>query len=421
MGVRALATGLPLSMLAEGSAHADPSDAGTPPCATNPQYIYLLTSVDGDPMNANVPGTYDDPGVYHPASPQMKATPMTVGGKQTTAALPWSTLSSAMLSRTVFFHHSTYTNGHGDATKVSRLQGAVQRQECMVSLFANNLAGCLNTVQPQPLLLSDNLITFAGAVLPTLSPPALQAVLLSPKGPLKGLQQIRDRHLDELNALVKQSGTASQRKLIDRYALSQSQARGLEQQLLNDLSQIKGTTRTDQNIAAAVLFRMGVSPVVVGRYSFGGDNHVDISLSSETSNHVASISALADFEARLATYGLTDKVTIVLQNVFGRTLSLAANKGNRNGRNHSAYHHCSVLIGSGFRGAVVGGIREGANGDFRATGINSTTGSSDDASDIPYEETLGAMGKTLGVAVGVSRSVVDVQITKGTVVASALA
>jgi len=422
LGLRALATGLPASLLLEpGTAHASPTPppAGCPPKA---QYLLLLTSASGDPMNANVPGCYADPGIYHPADPTMAATPMTVGGQTYTAALPWTKLDPAILARTSFIHHGTYTNSHGDAAKVNRLMGAVQRQEMLVSLLAANLAPCLGTVQTQPVVLTNNLVTFQGGVLPVLSPPALQAALASPTGPLAKLQQIRDTHVDQLNALFKQSGTTAQRAALDQYALSQTQARSLSQQLLGDLAAISGTTRTDFNIAAAVLFKMNVSPVAVGSYSFGGDNHGDTGLQSESTNTVASLTALGDLVTRLKAYGLQDSVTIALQNVFGRTLSTKAHSGNADGRNHNSNHHCSVLIGAPFKSAVIGGVTLQTSGvDYRAQGFDSATGAANDAGDVLYEDTLASVGKTIGAATGVPQSVLDTQITKGKVIPAALA
>lgn len=420
LGLRALASGLPLGLI------ADPRRAGaqTPPScnAVKPQYLILLTSGAGDPLNANVPGMYTNPAIYHPADPTMAPTPVTIGGQSYTAALPWAQLDPAILARTCFFHHATYTNGHGDHPKVNRLMGAVKRQEMLVSLLAKNLAPCLSSVQTEPAVLSNNLITYSGSVLPILSPPNLQAVLASPQGPLANLQKLRDGDVDRLNALFKQSGTTAQRAILDQYAASQTQARSLSQQLLGDLSKISGTTRADLNIAASVLIKMNVSPVVVMSYSFGGDNHGDVGLKNETTNTVASVAAIGDLMARLKAYGLQDQVTLAFQNVFGRTLNIANHSGNADGRNHNALHHCSVIIGSAIKGSVIGGVVPTTNNnEFRATGIDSASGKSTDSGDIPYEQTLGSVGKTIGRAVGVNQAILDDQITLGKVVTPALA
>ena len=419
LGLRALATGIPMSILA--NPHKARADVPTT-CNANPQYLILATSGSGDPLNANVPGCYEDPGIYHPADPLMAPTAMTFGSRTLRAALPWTQLAPSILSRTTFFHHGTYTNGHGDAPKVNRLMGAIKRQEMLVSVIAKNNAGCLQTVQTQPAVLSRNLITYAGSVLPTLSPPNLQAVLAAPTGALAQLQAIRDQDVNKLNDLFKSTGNTAQRAILDKYALSQTEARSLSQQLLSDLSLIKGTARQDENIAAAVLIKMNVTPVVVVNYSFGGDNHGDTGLAGETRETIASTVAITDLMSRLTTYGLQDKVTIAFQNVFGRTLKIDNHSGNADGRNHNATHHCSVFIGSGFKGSVIGGVELNSSGnDYRAMGIDSASGGATDSGDIPYENTLGSAGKTLGMACGVPQSVLDDQITLGMVVPAALA
>ncbi len=419
LGLRALATGLPISVLTQSrEAHADPP----PPCAAKPQYLVLLTSGSGDPLNANVPGCYVDPGIYHPGQATMAPTPMQVGGKTVTAALPWTTLPANILARTSFIHHGTYTNSHGDAAKVNRYMGAIQRQEMLVSLIAKNLAPCMKTIQSQPVVLNNNLITYNGSVMPILNPPNLQAALATPTGPLAQLQQIRDTHLDQLNALFKQTGNIAQKRVLDSYALSQTEARSLSQQLLSDLSAIKGNTRNDTNIAAAVLFKMNVSPVAVATYSFGGDNHNDTALTNEANETVNSLTAIADLVTRLTAYGLQDSVTIALQNVFGRTLSIQNHSGNADGRNHNSNHHCSVLIGAGFKSSLIGGTALQTGGrDYRATGFDSATGKANDTGDVIYENTFGSVGKTLALACGVSQAEVDKQITLGKVIPAALA
>src|SRR5665213_952181 len=82
LGLRSLATGIPAWIL------ADPRRAlagvRTRPVALRktvaPQYLILSTSGDGDPLNCNVPGTYLDPNIVHPMSPQVTPAPVMVGG-----------------------------------------------------------------------------------------------------------------------------------------------------------------------------------------------------------------------------------------------------------------------------------------------------------------------------------------------------
>lgn len=423
VGLRSLATGLPIALL-EGNALADEpdasADAGTPSCTpADAQFLLFLTSGAGDPMNANVPGTYVN-GTYHPDNDDMVATNVTMGGKTYRTAKAWASLGADILSRTTFVHHGTYTNAHGDHAKVNRLQGAVQRLEMLISLIAKTLAPCLGTVQQQPVVVSNNLITFNGAVLPTLSPPNLKNVLGKPTGPLGDLQKIRDTHLDALNKLFKESGNTAQRAMLDKYAISQTQARAIKEDVLASLEQIDGTDRSNLSLAARVLFQMKVSPVVVAGFSFGGDNHTDANLENETTQTVESIAAIKALHTSLqADSGLKDKVTIALQNVFGRTLDQRAHNRNTNGRHHNANHHATVIIGSRVKSSVIGGIVS-AGVDFRAQGFDAATGAANDKGDVPFTDTLGATGKTLGMATGVPRAVLDEQITRGKVITAAL-
>lgn len=413
LGLRALATGLPLSLFTRsGAAHAETDPA--PDACTNAQHLYFLTSSNGDPINANVPGSYLLPAIRHPQQASMAAAAMSVGGRSYQAALPWTQLPAAMLARTSFLHHSTYTNSHGDAAKVNTLMGAVMRQEMLISVLAKHLAPCLGTVQKQPVVLSTNLVTFNGTAIPTLSPPNLRDVLVNPTGPLADLQKIRDKNLDKLNELFKESGNIAQRKLIDQYAQSQREARAISQDLLEALADIKGTTRQDLNIAAAVLFKMKVTPVVVGRYDFGGDNHGDVGLVKETNQTVDSVTAMAHLWDQLTTGGLKDKVTVAFQNVFGRTLGPGSG-----GRDHNGNHNVSIFIGSAIKSSVIGGIIP-ATKDFKASGFDSASGAMNEGGDVPFQSSLESVGKTLGRAVGISQTVLDEQIAKGKVIGAAL-
>lgn len=416
IGLRALATGLPVSFLLNPRrADAFPGE-GVCADKDRAQYIVLSTSGSGDPMNGNVPGMYDDPNLYHSADPQMAATTMALGGQTYLAAKPWATLPQDVLDQSCFFHHTTLTNNHGNESKVMKLMGAVKRSEMFGSLFAKQLAPCLDTVQKEPVVVSNNYFSAEGRVLPVLNPTSLRDILVDPPGPLTRFRQIRDTDLDRMNTLLKQTGTKAQRDVLDRYALSQQEARSISQQLIDNLTSINSNNQDGQINAALALIKMNVTPVAVISIGFGGDNHGDRDLRGETTAHVNAANSITRMMRQLDSFGLRDKVTFVAMNVFGRTLLPNASRG----RDHLANHHCTVMIGKGFKGSVIGGVEPRGN-NYAAQPIDSRTGRGDRNGDIVFEDTLGAVGKTLGVGLGIAPSVVNDQITQGKIVPAALA
>jgi hypothetical protein len=116
--------------------------------------------------------------------------------------------------------------------------------------------------------------------------------------------------------------------------------------------------------------------------------------------------------------GVQDRVTFAMYNVFGRTLKKLMLRG----RDHWASHHVTVMIGKQIKPGVVGGLEPKA-GDYYATGIDSKSGGAvkGGGGDVPFAETLGAMGKTLGAVVGIPGAQMDTEISQGKVVTSAVA
>lgn len=412
LGLRSLATGIPLSILANPrKAFAD----GPPACANSAQYVVMSTSGSGDPLNANVPGMYDDANIAHPVSSTMAPTSMTLSGTTTKAALPWTQLPQTLLDRSVFFHHGTYTVVHGDEKVTMTLHGAVKRQDMLVSSLATQLAPCLQTVQTEPLALGGTTIYAQGRPQPILAPSALASVLVAPGGVLGKLQQIRDTHLDQLNAFFKSRGTAAQRAFVDQFASSHDQVRAVSQSLLSTLAGIHDNSVKSQLAAAVTLIQMNVAPVITIGIPWGGDNHVDTDLNNEATQTVAGVAAIGSLYDQLASADLDSKVSFMATNVFGRTLSTKGTTG----RDHQANHHCTVMIGSALKGGVVGGVTAMAN-DFGAMAIDSQTGAAVRSGDIPFLETFAAVGKTFGAAVGVPSTFLDENITGGKVVQGAL-
>src|ERR1019366_1313651 len=283
VGLRSLASGVPASVLLNPRrAMAGGPDSGAADGAaafTNPQFVIYSTSSNGDPVNCNAPGTYDDPKIYHPGDPSMASTPMTFGSRTVDGAKIWSTLGPSVLAQTSFFHHGTYTIIHPDEVKVLGLLGQVSNGEMLCSFLSRELSTALGTVRPQPLSLGGNgsieAIFYQGQPQAFLTPTTLASVLAAPSNGLgaANLVALRDQTLDSLNAYARSMGNTTQKNFIDQYATSVSQLRTLQHGLLGSLSAIKDDSQDSQIQAALILFQMKVTPLVTVHVNFGGDNH----------------------------------------------------------------------------------------------------------------------------------------------------
>jgi hypothetical protein len=435
IGLRALATGLPAWFIANPRL----ATAQTLDCAITAkeklQYLILSTSSAGDPMNCNVPGTYEAAPIIHPAQPTMAATMVTLGGKTYGAALPWAdttvggALATATLARTAFFHHTTRSTVHGDQPKVMKLLGALTGGEMVVSAFAKHLSGCFGTVQPEPVSVgargnSSELVSYSGRTLPSISPTQLKQLLTGNRNDaLVKVRNLRDQALDQLNALAKTDGTNVQKQFLDAMALSQVQVRKLVEQLATTLNAITNDNAQGQALAAAALISANVTPVVTMRIGFGGDNHTDTDLANEATQHVTGVTSIQQVQDALAMLGLTDKVTFATLNVFGRNLNGIAKTDARTGRDHYGNHAVTVMIGKNIAPGVYGGVTTGSSAAYLASAIESATGAPNAAGDIPVAQTHVSAMRTLGVALGIPEDKLNTSFTAaagGKVVRSAV-
>jgi hypothetical protein len=418
LGLRAMATGLPVSFLLNPkSVRADGMCDGS----AAPQYLILSMSSGGDALNCNVPGTYDLPASFasgtinHSDPMDLSMTPgsMTIGGQQWTAAKPWTSLSKELLERTVFFHHSTGTANHGELGRVLELFGALRRGQWLPSYFAKNLQACFGTIQAQPVTIGGEQLSFDGQYLPKLTPTGLKAVLSAPKDLQAQLQTLRDDTLNKLNQTLKENRaqTTAERAYLDNMALSQTDLRTMIAQVATDLSTINNDDASNQITAAALLIKMNVTPVVTIHLPFSGDNHSDANFTNEAVQTIASVNNIKNLMNKLKTYGLEDKVTFATLNVFGRLFH------EQNGRGHNASHSLSLMIGKGFKGSVVGGIVPGGH----AADIDAATGKAMEGGDLPATDSLASVAKTLGRGLGLTDAQLDDQITSGVAIKSVLA
>ncbi|MGB5808928.1 MAG: hypothetical protein WBG86_00285, partial [Polyangiales bacterium] len=344
LGLKSLATGIPMSIL------ANPLTARAQDAAST-RILILSTSSAGDPINANVPGTYEDAAIQHSNDPRMAPTNMSIGGRQWLSAKPWADLPNSILGKTVFFHHGTYTNAHPNHPKVMRLMGNTERNEMLVSLYSEALFETLGTVQREPISVGarggNEILTFQGRSLANVSPVALKTALAQEDNVIGDLRDLRDQSVDEMHALYQTHGTENQRRMLDRFAATRDEARSLSLDLIERLQGIDGNGESDQVVAASVLAAMNVSPTITLRIDFGGDNHTDSEFVRETDETVAGVghlqSLVESVDGMRAEGVLRSDVIVGTLNVFGRDL---ARKG-RAGRDHNGRHHCTVLIGDG--------------------------------------------------------------------------
>ncbi|HEX4404740.1 MAG TPA: hypothetical protein VH560_07920 [Polyangia bacterium] len=420
VGLRALATGLPAAFLLNPrrALAANP----TPACGaqSKAQYFVFNTCGSGDPINANVPGMYDDPMITHSADPSMVPTKLTLRGQSYTAAAPWASLPQPVLDRTSFWHMMTNTPVHPKEPDVLKLMGGTYGGEMLPSILAKHMAPCLGTIQSQPITIGATSpaegLSFNGAALPIIPALALKATLTNPAGPLTTLQPLRDQTLNQLYDLYKNTATPAQKAYIDSLVSSQTQVRNINQSLLDALTSIKDNTADSQVLAAVTLIQMKVTPVISVHIPFGGDNHRDIALAAETAQTVAGVATIGSLMSQLATAQLTDQVTFTTLNVFGRTLG----PSNTDGRQHNQNHQVSVTIGKPFLGGVVGAVGP-VDKDFGALAVDSKTGKGGAGGDVPVLETLPSFGRTLLTAVGVDAAIIDTELIGGKAIASALA
>jgi hypothetical protein len=420
IGLRSLATGLPASFLLNPRRAL--ADSALPRCGSmdKAQFVIFATSSAGDPINSSVPGTYLDSKIVHSTDPRMAPAKLTLGGQSYQAATPWTQLPQAVLDRMNFWHLATGTPIHPKEPDVLKLMGAINGGEMLPSLLARQLASCLSTVQPQPIAIGASSpsegLSYQGAALPIIPAQALKATLTSPNNAISNLRSLRDQTLSEIYDIYKTSATTAQKAYIDSLVNSQKQVRDINQNLLDALSSITDNSIDSQILAAITLIQMNVAPVLSINIPFGGDNHRDLGLAKESDETVSGVAAIASLFQQLSAANLTDKVSVVSLNVFGRTLG----PGNEDGRQHNQDHQVSFSIGKPFKGGVIGGVQP-LGKDYGAMPFSSQSGAAAADGDIQPGASLASYGKTLLAAFGVPESVIDANIPSGKVVTGALA
>lgn len=415
LGLRSFLLGLPISFLTRRSiAAAGPAN-----------YLIYSTQSMGCPVNNNAPGTYESnlPYMYHPSA---FATPATfnLGTNVVKGAAPWATLQTELLNRMQFIYHDTLTNSHNEGEKVMQMQGSLKGsqgngEELIPSAIAQLTSGALGTFGKDPIVIADtnSKISSNSVPLQILPPNSIKNLFSNnAAGAALTMKSFRDSAVDELYRDLKTNGNLAQRKFLDNHVQSAQQSRNLASALSNSLSAINGNTYNDQALTAAALLAAGITPSVVLSFGFGQDNHLQSNPDFEVTQTNESILALNALYTQLKALGIHDKTTFCLQNVFGRTFGP---KSPAQGRDHYGAGSVAVMFGPNIKPGITGGL-EPINSQFgaKSTGINSTTGKSS-SPDIPVNETLASVGKTLMYACGIAETDISrVFDTKGKIIRS---
>jgi hypothetical protein len=445
LGLQAFVTGLPTWYLLNPRRATAQDLQCAITARANLQYLILSVSSNGDPLNCNVPGTYEAATIIHPTQTEVEQVPLTIGGQAVGAALPWADpsvmsptdmamgvatpatgqLKSSVLARTAFFHHRTGTTVHGDQPKVMKLLGDMSGGEMAVSAFAKHLSTCFSTVQAAPISVgargnSSELVSFAGRTLPSISPTQLKQLLSGSKtDPLVKARVLRDQALNQLNQMAKDDGSNLQKQFLDKLATSQTQVRALADQLGTTLNAITADDVNGQALAAAALISANVTPVVTIHLSFGGDNHTDTNLQAEADQHVSGVKGIQTVMNALGTLtdaagvSLTERVTFATLNVFGRNLNGVQKVTDRTGRDHFGNHSVMVMIGKNVKSSVIGGVVAASNGVYAAGDIDSATGAQVTGGDVSSTKSQAAAVRTLGAALGIPDTVAAADYTAG--------
>jgi hypothetical protein len=405
IGLKSLLIGLPPSFIASRAMAQD-----------SLQYLIFSESASGDPVNCNAPGSYV-PGVWHGFDSDFVNPPVFQFGDQPfQAAVPWGQLSSDLRARLNFFHLRTKANAHPESAIVQTIFGSIKDEnganvESLPSAIAQELGSGLGTLQPQPISLSGRL-SYRGLNQGVVQPTSLKSLFEADTRPVRqSLAQLRDQQVDELYRDLKVNGTPAQRRYMDQYTHSKSQAMKVGEGIMEALTDVIDNSEDSQVKTAVALIAMGITPVVRIELSFGGDNHRDSGLEREVTETREGARRLDLMWNELKKYSLQDRVCFAMLNVFGRTLRDSTQGSHPYvGRGHNARHNVMVSFGSKVRGGVTGGL-DGLN----ASGINSLNGGISNP-DVSPDQTHESAVKSLMSALNISDSRLEKRVLGGKII-----
>jgi len=421
LSVRASLIGVPASFLVNRSVHAATSDSV--------KYTIFSGSSAGETLNCNGPGSYSntvgDPASYieHTAI-WTDPVEVRVGNQTTLAAPPYADIAQGFMDELTCFNYRSHTNAHSELPNVMQLQGALRNssgegREELPAAIAQETRALLGTTLQTPFVIFGNEYSNEGSPLVSMDPKTFKSIVFDNSTEtilginLEEFDLAHNFFIDQLYKNLKSTGTPEQKQYLDSYALSRSEAQTLGSRFGSLLDEIDDNTTASQLRLAVASCLVGFAPVTVVRLPFGQDNHDDMQV--EIDETIDSIAALNFYWELINNNGMKDKIMLTHCDVFGRTESHYGERG----RDHYGQHTVGLIQASGLNGGIVGGIAGSSSNfdDIKATGINSTTGGTENP-DVAADDALISFGKTVMAAAGISDERLDVRVPDGKVVQS---
>ena len=447
LSLRSLATGLPASFLLTGQMPAYAQ-------STSQKTLILAMSDDGESVNSYAPGTYstdsNDPrfaieratetelgtdvkGSINGNNVQVgdftNSATFDLGDTTVQGAKYFSYLPQSLRERMAFFHIRTAANGHPEGGRVHGVNGALvggdgRGVEEIQSAIMQEMA-VSDSVLTKPMVLNGGggrlaVLSYGGAALTRYTPIDVKNLFLSSNSvEIENMNKVYENAIDSIYKTVKSTGTSAQREYLDAHAASRGQAVILGDQLGDLLSSVTGSSRGDQIKAAVGMAKAKLSPVIVVRYAYCGDNHGDANLATEVSQSIEQMNNLESLWSLIQAEGMEDQINYATYDIFGRTLG----RNNSGGRDHHNSSCVNMMIGSNIKAGVIGGLEDWSNGGhrlMRAMNIDSATGAASSNGDISADETLSSYARTLMASMGISEERIDFRIKSGKTITGAL-
>ena len=420
LSIRSLLTGLPPAFLLSGTVKAsDASDASR-------KFGIIALSGAGESVNGCGPGSFDNPNFIHP-SPGSTDLRVTIAGREF-GALDLSETTQyldgpqpvriarcfealgPMQDDMAFFHHRTSLGIHPQFPIAKKIGGAIKGpdgrgEEELVSAIAQENAASLGTVLSQPIVLSNS-VTFQSTPLNTYAPTVIKELVASGVAsavPEQIFSAARNRLVDDVYGRIKDGGNPNQKRFLDEFVLSQTQADEVASKLMNEVVNISDDGLMSQMRMAAIIVKLRLAPAVAVGYRFSGDNHVADGLSIEAEDTLNMMAAYRDFYDFANTMGVWEDCLYATLSVFGRSMD---ERGN--GRGHNGSLSTGLLFGSHLQRKVVGGL-DPTSDRGASLPFNAATGALDNP-NVSVSDGFASYAKTVLKAAGVPDDRLEVRV-----------